>query len=282
MDNIIGIDLGGTSIEGGRIEDGRIAKQVKFDTMAAHGGEKTLQVLKEAIAELITDETKAIGVGVPSVVDRENGIVYHVQNIAEWDEVPLRSYLQEEFNVPVYIDNDANCFAYGEKIFGIGKDLRNFVGVTLGTGVGAGIIQNSRLLSDANCGSGEFGELPYLDGKLEDYCASRFFTTFIGDTGFETSIKARKGDPKACSAFETYGKHIAHLIKTIVLVLDPEAIIFGGSLAKSYDLFKDAIYPELEDFPYPKSIEKLKILFSEQKNSGILGAGSLCMKQANG
>lgn len=277
MENIIGIDLGGTSIKGGRIENGRIVKQSQADTLAAQGAEVTLNVLKDVISELITDSTKAIGIGVPSVVDRKQGIVYNVQNISGWDEVHLKSILEEEFKVPVHIDNDANCFAYGERIFGKGRDILNFIGITLGTGLGAGIIQNGRLLSDANCGSGEFGEIPYLGMKLEDFCGSRFFIDEYGADGFSTSLKARSGDSDAIKKFEEYGKHLAYLIKIIVLVLDPEAVIIGGSISQSFDLFEKAIKENLGDFPYPKSIEKLKIIVSEQKDCGILGAGSLCV-----
>lgn len=277
MENIIGIDLGGTSIKGGRIENGRIVKQSQADTLAAQGAEVTLNVLKDVISELITDSTKAIGIGVPSVVDRKQGIVYNVQNISGWDEVHLKSILEEEFKIPVHIDNDANCFAYGERIFGKGRDILNFIGITLGTGLGAGIIQNGRLLSDANCGSGEFGEIPYLGMKLEDFCGSRFFIDEYGADGFSTSLKARSGDSDAIKKFEEYGKHLAYLIKIIVLVLDPEAVIIGGSISQSFDLFEKAIKENLGDFPYPKSIEKLKIIVSEQKYCGILGAGSLCV-----
>lgn len=277
MENIIGIDLGGTSIKGGRIENGRIVKQTQADTQAALGGDVTLNVLKDVISDLITDSTKAIGIGVPSVVDRKLGIVYNVQNISGWDEVHLKSVLEDYFKIPVHIDNDANCFAYGERIFGKGQDILNFVGITLGTGVGAGIIQNGRLLSDANCGSGEFGEIPYQGMKLEDFCGSRFFIDGSGADGFTTSLKARDGEEAATKKFEDYGKHLAYLIKIIVLVLDPEAVIFGGSISQSFDLFEKTIKESLKDFPYPKSIEKLKIMVSEQKDCGILGAGSLCI-----
>ena len=114
MENIIGIDIGGTSIVGGRIEGDIIVAQVSADTHAQEGGEKTLDILKGVIRQLMTIDTRAIGIGVPSVVDREKGIVYNVQNIKNWDEVYLKSLLEAEFALPVHIDNDANCFAYGE------------------------------------------------------------------------------------------------------------------------------------------------------------------------
>ncbi len=276
MRNYLGIDIGGTSIVSGRIEGNSIVMQEKVDTLAHEGGETTLNVLKQSINKLITDDTTAIGVGVPSVVDREKGIVYNVQNIKDWDEVHLKQILENEFNVPVFIDNDANCFAYGEKIFGKGKEFSNFVGITLGTGVGGGIIQDNHLLYDSNCGSGEFGELPYLDSILEHYCGSRFFMEQYGQSAYDIALKAKNNDPNAREIYNEYGKHMSVLIKIILLILDPQAIILGGSITQSFNLFEKSMYDNLKDFPYPKSIEKIKILTSDLNNIGILGAGALC------
>lgn len=274
--NVLGIDIGGTSIAGGKIEDGRIVGQSKAGTRASEGGDVSLGVLKSVVAELVDGQTRAIGVGVPSVVDRKTGIVYNVQNIAGWDEVDIRGILEREFGLPVFVDNDANCFAFGEKIFGKGREFSNFIGVTLGTGVGSGIISAGRLLPDANCGSGEFGEVRIGGVKFDDWCGSHFFPDETGMSGAELSALARKGDAKALKAFEEYGRRLSELIKLIVLVLDPEAVIFGGSIAKSFDFFGDAIRANLADFPYPKSIEKLRILASDSNDSGVLGAASLC------
>lgn len=274
--NVLGIDIGGTSIVGGKIEDGRIVGQSKAGTRASEGGDVSLGVLKSVVAELVDGQTRAIGVGVPSVVDRKTGIAYNVQNIAGWDEVDIRGILEREFGLPVFVDNDANCFAFGEKIFGKGREFSNFVGVTLGTGVGSGIISAGRLLPDANCGSGEFGEVRIGGVKFDDWCGSHFFPDETGMSGAELSVLARKGDEKALKAFEEYGRRLSELIKLIVLVLDPEAVIFGGSIAKSFDFFGDAIRANLADFPYPKSIEKLQILASDSNDSGVLGAASLC------
>lgn len=274
--NVLGIDIGGTSIVGGKIEDGRIVGQSKAGTRASEGGDVSLGVLKSVVAELVDGQTRAIGVGVPSVVDRKTGIAYNVQNIAGWDEVDIRGILEREFGLPVFVDNDANCFAFGEKIFGKGREFSNFVGVTLGTGVGSGIISAGRLLPDANCGSGEFGEVRIGGVKFDDWCGSHFFPDETGMSGAELSVLARKGDAKALKAFEEYGRRLSELVKLIVLVLDPEAVIFGGSIAKSFDFFGDAIRANLADFPYPKSIEKLRILASDSNDSGVLGAASLC------
>ena len=278
MKNIIGIDIGGTTIVGGRVENSVITQQLSKDTNALEGGQITLNILTGIISELKNNETIAIGIGVPSVVDRERGIVYNVQNIKDWDEVHLKNILEEKFKIPVFIDNDANCFAYGEKIFGKGKDFRHFVGITLGTGVGGGIIQNNQLLKDANCGSGEFGELPYLDSILEEYCGSRFFPRSGNISGYEAALKAKEGDEESIELYKEYGKHIAMLVKYILLIIDPQAIIFGGSISQSYNLFKESMCEGLQNFPYPNSVKKLKILTSDLQNTGVLGAAALCVQ----
>jgi len=159
-----------------------------------------------------------------------------------------------------------------------GKNFENFVGITLGTGVGGGIIQNHHLLSDSNGGSGEFGEIPYRDSILEDYCGSHFFTREAAQTAYDVALSAKSGDMQSINLYREYGKHIAVLVKIILLVLDPQAIIFGGSISQSFDLFERSMYENLKDFPYPRSVENIQILTSDLNNAGILGAGALCIK----
>lgn len=279
MKNVIGVDIGGTTIVCGRIVNNAIEKLDIADTQANYGGAITIGVLKRSIGQLITPDTLAIGIGVPSVVDGEKGIVYNVQNINGWDEVHLKKKLEKEFNIPVYIDNDANCFSIGERVFGKGKEYLHFVGITLGTGVGGGIVQNGHLLKDANCGSGEFGELPYLDSKLEVYCGSRFFSKYGKVSGYKAALQAEKGDAYSIDIFKEYGRHLSMLVKMIMLTIDPQAIIFGGSITKSFKFFEKSLYEGLIDFPYPNSVKNLKILTSELEHSGVLGAGALCMEK---
>jgi glucokinase len=129
---------------------------------------KNLQVIFQLIDPLINKNIKAIGIGVPSVVDIENGIVYDVQNITSWKEVALKKLMEEEFQIPVLINNDANCFALGEKYFGKGQNLHSMIGLTIGTGLGAGIIINDKLYAGVNCGDGEFGNA--IKMILYTYC----------------------------------------------------------------------------------------------------------------
>lgn len=275
--SFIGVDLGGTNMRAGRISDNRLIEQASRPTPKdAKKCEDTLEILLEAIRSVWNEDVKGIGIGVPSVVDRKKGIVYDVVNIPHWKEVHLKELLESQFNVPVYVDNDANCFALGERFFGEGRNYENFVGLTIGTGLGGGIIQQGKLLSDANCGSGEFGMLPYKDEILEYFCSGSYFMNVWGIDGKEMYDRAMRKDDLALDAYRQFGEHVAAAIKMVVLTIDPEMIVFGGSVAAAHTLFEDSMYENLKNFAYPNSIKNLQIRFSTVENSGILGAASLC------
>ena len=264
----IGVDLGGTNMRAGRIVGDRLVAQGSAPTPKdAADCEETLEALIEVIRSVWDESVVAIGIGVPSVVDREKGIVYNVVNIPHWEEVHLKEILEACFSVPVYVDNDANCFALGERIFGEGKTVDNFVGLTLGTGLGGGIIQNGKLLADANCGSGEFGMIPYQGQILEYFCSGSYFMNVWGVDG---------KDEQALEAYRQLGVHVAAAIKIVVLTVDPEMIVFGGSVTAAHELFEESMYEDLKDFAYPNSIKNLKIRFSKLENPGLFGAASLC------
>lgn len=275
--NVVGVDLGGTTVKAARIEGVEILKTIHNVTPASGDDpQAAIDAVIRTIESVLNDSTTAIGIGVPSVVDRKQGIVYDVQNIPSWKEVHLKEILTKRFSLPVFVDNDANCFAIGEKIFGKGNKYQNFVGITLGTGLGAGIINNSRLLDDANCGSGEYGEVAYLDSNYENYCSSAFFNEKIKISGKDLYDLAMKQDKVALEHFCTFGKHLANAIKVVVLTVDPQMIVLGGSISKSFQFFEKAMRDELMNFPYQKSIKNLDIFVSDLENSALYGAAALC------
>lgn len=273
---IIGIDLGGTKVCVGLFENNILLdKQLRLIPSNNDNPEDLINLILKLVSQVIDDTVIGIGIGVPSLVNREKGIVYQVQNIPSWEKVHLADILKKEFNVAVYLDNDANCFAIGEYKYGEGQNCDNFVGITLGTGMGAGIITNKHLLKDANCGSGEFGSIPYLDGIYEDYCSGKFFKTHYNDTGESLFKQAKEGNETAIQAFHQFGKHLGNAIKTIMFSVDPKEIIIGGSVSSSKEYFVDSLMKAIEDFPYPNSVKNLKIKFSNTQNIAILGAASL-------
>jgi glucokinase len=271
----LGIDLGGTNVRIGQLANGRLVNQTKGASPGKMPLDESIAYLKAQIWKMFTPKTRGIGVGVPSVLDSETGIVYNVANIPAWVEVPLKEILEKEFKVPVFINNDSNCFALGEKKFGKGRPFKHLVGITLGTGVGAGIIINNQLYGGSNTGAGEIGCLPYLDATLEDYCGSMFFQTQHRTTGTDAAERARNNDPEALKIWNEFGKHIGKLVEAVVFAYDPEAIIFGGGISSAFPLFESAMRKTMDKFPYPKSIEKLQIHISELPDVAILGAAAL-------
>src|ERR1035437_8960796 len=159
MDNTynIGIDLGGTNIRGGLVNENTLQGILSRRINSQESVEEVLEELFSLTDQLINDSVTSIGIGVPGLVDGEQEIVFDVINIPSWKEVPLQKRMEERYQVPVYINNDANCFALGEYYFGKGKGHHSMIGLTLGTGLGAGLIINKKLYEGKNGGAGEFG-----------------------------------------------------------------------------------------------------------------------------
>ncbi len=272
---LIGIDLGGTNIRGAQVNDGRLLEVLSAKVNASGTEQEVLKELFELTDRLMETEVKAIGIGVPSVVDVESGIVYDVQNIPSWKEIPLKKYMQKRYQVPVLVNNDANCFALGEKYFGKGKELHSFIALSIGTGIGAGIIINDKLYAGSNCGAGEFGMVHYLNQYFEYYASGQFFKNCYRTTGVEIFKKARSGDPEAMTIMGELGAHLGNAIKMILYTYDPESIILGGSIAEAYPFYQKKLWEQIYDFAYPKSLQRFSIQLSELKNAGVLGAASL-------
>lgn len=277
---LIGVDLGGTKVAAGRIDGTQLSEVVQSLIPAtSKNPNDIIDVVKDTISQLFNEDVLGIGIGIPGLVDRDAGIVYDIQNIPSWKEISLKEILENHFQVPVYIDNDANCFALGESRFGTGRNEDDFVGITLGTGMGGGIIKEGFLLKDANCGSGEFGNIPYLDSIYEDYCSGKFFMKKYGLKGEDLAKAAEEGDSVGLLAFEEFGKHLGNAIKTIKLSVDPSRIIIGGSVAKSSKYFKNSMWASIMDFPFPRAIRNFEVSFSNVDNIAVLGAASLYLNR---
>lgn len=273
---VLGIDMGGTKIKAGLVKNS-LLKTSQTTTANSSGTEtEVLEKLFELIHQFDSNEYSAIGVGVPSVVDIKCGIIYNVQNIPSWKEVHLKSILENKFNVPVFLNNDANVFVLGEKYFGKGKPYDNIVGVTLGTGLGTGLILNGQLFCGNNCGAGEFGMIQYEDGIIENYSSGQFFKKDYALSGEAVFEQAKIRDHNALRIFSEFGYHLGNAVKTIVYAVDPEIIIFGGSVAKAFDFFQESLLKQLHTLAFSETVEKLIITFSETTDVAVLGAAALC------
>ena len=273
--SVVGIDLGATNVRGGIVQQGNISGILSKKIRSRGTEEEVMQDLFSITDQLVNKDVASIGIGVPSVVDTELGIVYDVQHIPSWVEVPLKQRMEERYHIPVFVNNDANCFALGEYYFGKGKGQKNMIGLTLGTGLGAGIIINRHLYSGPNCGAGEFGMVAYLDQVYEYYCSGQFFTNVHHLDGEGVFTQAQQGSPQALALYAEMGIHLGHAIKMIMYTYDPALIVLGGSVRFAYPYFKEAMWQQIKTFAFTKSVTRLTISVSELESSGILGAASL-------
>lgn len=273
--NYIGIDVGGTKMNFAYVENDKVVKQFKISTGALRSKDDIIGDLIEGIEKLIDDNIVGIGIGVPGLVNVEEGIVYNVQNIPAWKNVELKSLLTSHFKLPVFIGNDANCFLLGEKYFGKGVDYSNFVALSLGTGVGAGVLVNDKLHIGNLSMAGEFGGINYLDADFEEYCSGKFFSKTYQVEAKEIAEKATNGDDNSIKAFQCFGEHVAHLIETIIYAYGPEAIVLGGSLSNAFGLFESKMNEVLKLFPHQNALQTTKIMASENNDIPVLGAAAL-------
>ena len=272
---IIGVDFGATNIRAGLVHGNQLSA-IKLKRISNTGAEdEVLQDLFFVLDQLMDKDVLSIGVGVPSVVDTDAGIVYDVINIPSWKEMPLKKILEARYHVAAFINNDANCFALGEHYFGKGIGKKDMIGLTIGTGLGAGIIINNRLFTGTNCGAGEFGMVEYLDHVYEYYASGQFFNNVYHTDGSAVFEKANAGDQQAQQWYAEMGTHLGNAIKTIMYTYDISLIIFGGSVRLAYPYFQKNMWKQIKTFAFTKSVQRLRIEISEIENTAIFGAAGL-------
>ena len=276
---IVGVDIGATKTRVGVVQDSQVIKEADFPTSSSASKQQILDELSSAIEEVAGNDFFGIGIGVPGLIDEENGILFDLLNIPSLKEVHLKDHLEGRFQKPVRITNDANVFALGEKMFGEGKPYKNMVGVTLGSGFGCGIIVNHKLYSGAYSSAGEFGNISYLDKTIEDYCSGKFFT-HKSLTGTEAYTRAKAGDARALALFDEYGKPLGEALKLILNILSPQAIFLGGSISAAFPFFEPALRDTMETFPFKKVKDQLVIKPSKTSNIALLGAAALILAEA--
>lgn len=271
---IIGIDLGGTNIRAGLIDNGRIVQIYQSELSEKNSLESTLQQLFSSISSFANYDIEGIGIGVPSIVDTKKGIVYDVVNIPSWKKVELKQILEDRFKTPVYVNNDVNCLALGEQLFGQASSFSSFVTIAIGTGLGAAIVIDRKLYEGLNCGSGEIGYIPYLDKNLEFYASGMFFETY-STTAYAAYHAALNNDASALQMWASYGHHLGEVMKVILYTYAPEAIIIGGGLSNAFPFFETPMHQSLNDFIYPGLLKQVRIFPSSVKNIAILGAAAM-------
>lgn len=313
---IIGIDVGGTSIKFGLVEKNKILKEFSLPTFAFESPKKVLsQVengLKQFLALIPINSIKGIGIGFPGKVDSEKGVVTSAPNFNNWKIVEVRKYLSK-FKLPVYIDNDANCAGLGELYFGKGKELNSFIMVTLGTGVGGGIILDRKLFRGDSGGAGEIGHVtidysgPFCKcgkrgcveayagnsyikqrtiEKLNEYPNSLIIQLVENDMDkIEPKVineAAKKGDELAIKILQETGLFVGIGLANIANTLDIKNFLIGGGISNAGPVLLKAIEKSIKEHGVRDIVKNIKVFPAQLKNkAGILGAASLVLSNLN-
>lgn len=271
---ILGLDIGGTSIKSGIVQDKKLISTSEKKTNSKVT-DSVIKTIYSIIREASKDKIDAIGIGIPGFINEKTGIIEHINNIPAFCGINLVEIIQKEFNMKVRINNDANCFALGEYHFGAYQKLNNVIGLTLGTGLGGGIIIDKKLYSGLYGGAGEFGCIPYQGQIFEYFCSNNFFKVFYNYDGKTMFNKASDGNRMALNCFYNFGLHLGNLMNQILLSFAPEAIIIGGKIANAFELFMPGIKHNLKNYPVDFIQNKVKISKAIVREPGIVGAASL-------
>ena len=292
MPMIIGVDLGGTKIAAAlAYSTGKVITDLTLPTEAAKGKKQVLANLKKAIYTLAQGnkaKITCIGVGVPGPILYDKGIVIEPPNLPGWKRVNLKKILQDEFKVPVHIDNDANCAALAEARFGAGKKARHFIYMTISTGIGGGIIIDRKLYRGMIGAAGEFGHM-IIDSKgftcgcgnvgcLEALGSGTAIKKRSGMDAIAVELSARQGDKKAIAVIEETAHYLAIGIANLVNIFNPELVIVGGGVSKMRELLLDPIRKEFKKYALTLTAKNVKIVRAKLgSESGMLGAVALCL-----
>lgn len=275
----IGIDIGGTSMVAARFSESELLDRAEVPTGADRPAMEIMESLFIAIDKVITDEVAGIGIGMPGYMDVQSGEILLINNIPAFRGFSIKKAVENRFSLPVFQNNDANCFALGEAYFGAGKEYSNMVGITLGTGLGGGIIINRQIHTGLVGGAGELGCLPFRDGIVEDYCSAAWFASKYNKTGAELYNEAKSGNKESLMAFDELARGIGEIINLTIYILAPEAFVIGGSVAKAWEFLEKPLREEVDKFPVELISKKVKLLPAQLENAGLYGAAALCISQ---
>lgn len=287
MANIIGIDLGGTSIKTGLVSStGKIIKKYEMPTEAKKGAKRVIKNIISAVNEVKSGKIAGIGIGSPGPMDYKKGIIINPVNLP-FRNISLKNIIQNKFKIKTYLDNDANCFALGEAVFGSGKKYENIIGITLGTGLGGGFVTNKRIFHGRS-NAAELGHMTIKfdgikarsgnDGDIEEYAAARGITRLYDGKNNPYSIYqlAMKGDKKAKKAFEKMGNYLGAELANLLYAFDPDIIVVGGKISNSWNFFSKSMNETIRKRYFAKPCPVAK---SNLKDAGILGAAALALEK---
>jgi len=286
----IGIKVEKDRLLGARVDlDGRIEAQTINSLPDPPEPEAVMEKIVQTVNGLKRGRTLGVGLCISGAVDPVRGIDIY-SPILGWKNVSLQEPLAESLGIPVQVENDVNALTLGEHWYGAGKDCRNFVCLTVGEGIGAGLVINGELYRGTFGGAGEVGHI-MIDpdgprcrcgekGCLEVFASDRFLSAAARKLGFSSieSLEeaARDRRDEARNVFNRMGHYLGIGAKNLVNLLNPEAIILGGERMDAADLFLPAFEDEVRHHSFPEAAKDLKILPAELGEDGFLiGAATL-------
>lgn len=317
-DAAIGIDIGGTNVRLGIVDpEGRVVFRESFATHSVSGKSALLETLVKKVRELSEAaehrgyRVVGVGVGAPGPIDVEKGFVYFFPNLPGWKDTPLKSILEKRMRLPATVNNDANAMAYGEYRFGAGRGSNNLVALTLGTGIGGGLVIGGRLFYGVTFSAAEIGHIVINENGPLCACGNHgCVETYVGNGYFVREVRrrltdhpkshlvlelrkgkeltpllvaqaARRGDALSKKMWRETGEHLGTLLAGIANLLNPEKIILGGGIAQNGDLLFKPVIETLNKKAFPIAAAAVKVVPAKLgTDAGIVGAAALAFNPA--
>lgn len=310
--SVIGVDLGGTNLRTGLLTaQGEIIYRHKEATHVSDGWQKVVSRLVQDIqmqrqyAVQRGFTVAAVGVGAPGVIHVDEGVVVRSPNFPDWNNIPLKALLEEALAVPVVIENDANAAALGEQWRGAGQDIKSMILLTLGTGVGGGIILDSKIWHGADGMAGEIGHMTLMPegrpcscrnvGCLEMYASARgilqSFRECHAESGSKTRFNeamtaadvyeaARTGDITALRVMKDMGTMLGIGIANLINIFNPERVVIGGGVKDAWPLFIDSVREEVTRRAFEVPARRTQIVPSLLgDDAGMVGAAAAALQK---
>ena len=301
----IGIDFGGTSIKPALVKGAEIIERGATINPQNVDAAEVLFAIEQSIRHLCGSlpSLVPVGIGLPGLVDSNHGIVHGLSNVSGWDEIPVSRILGDRLGVPVILENDANAMAYGEWKYGAAASTRHAVCITLGTGVGGGLILDGKLFRGAQLAAGEVGHTsidyrgakgPYGNfGCLESYVGNHWISKRAKEayqaanrvtpspecTPEHLAKAAHDGCAIAKAIWDAVGDEIGTALSNVIWLLNPDAIVIGGGVAKAGRLIFEPLERSIRSRTSRVVHEKLRLLPAMLGNdAGAIGCGALALE----
>jgi len=285
----IGIDMGGTAVKIARVDGAKILQSTSIPTDASRGSAPLLDAIAEAIRGL-DPSPASVGFAVPGEVDAQ-GNCFRLPNVPGFEGVGMQAELESRLGCPVRVENDATAAALAELVFGHGRGRESFAMITLGTGIGGGVVIDGQVRRGRHGFGGEIGHISLHRrdshlcvcgqyGCLETYAGTRaLLREFEAGGGKAVEVReiaeaARRGERAGVAAFEKLGEALADGIRSLQCVLDLDAIVFSGGICPAFDLFEPSCREVLRETCYGPPLGEIPLLVSELgSHAGQIGAG---------